>query len=165
MKIRDIALIGILSATITAGKLALSFIPNIEIVTLLFMVYTVIFGAKRTLFMAFVFSTIEILMYGLSTWVLGYFVIWPVLILLTAFIQKKGLSEYKAALLAGLFGLSFGFFFAVVESFFYGMMYGITYWVKGIPFDIVHGVSNFLIALFLYKPLVSFLQGFGSRMG
>ena len=39
----------LLSASITAGKLALSFIPNIEIVTLLFIVYTVSFGLKRSL--------------------------------------------------------------------------------------------------------------------
>lgn len=163
MKTRDIALIGILSATITAAKLVLSFLPNIELVTLLFMVYTVVFGVKRTLLMSFVFSTIEILIYGFSTWFIVYYIIWPILILVTAYIQKKSLSEYKAAVLAGVFGLSFGFFFAVLESFFYGIMYGIAYWVKGIPFDIVHGVSNFLVVLVLYKPAVNFLQRISSR--
>lgn len=47
MKIRDLTLIGILSASITAGKLALSFIPNVEVVTLLFIMYAIVFGTKK----------------------------------------------------------------------------------------------------------------------
>ncbi len=157
MKVQDIALIGILSATITAGKLALSFLPNIEVVTLLFIVYTVVFGMRRSLMIAFVFSTIEIFLYGFSTWFLVYYLIWPLLIILTNSLRKKIRSEYRFATLAGLFGLFFGLFFAVAESFFYGIMYGVSYWIKGIPFDIVHGVSNFIIVLLLYKPLVDIL--------
>lgn len=157
MKVKDIALIGILSATITAGKLALSFLPNIEVVTLLFIVYTIVFGMRRSLMIAFVFSTIEIFLYGFSTWLLVYYFIWPLLILLTNLLRQKVRSEYVFATLAGLFGLSFGLFFAIVESFFYGIMYGISYWVKGIPLDILHGVSNFIIVILLYKPLVDVL--------
>ncbi|MFP4662413.1 MAG: hypothetical protein ACLFPF_09490 [Halanaerobiales bacterium] len=157
MEVRDIALIGILSATITAGKLALSFLPNIEIVTLLFIVYTVTFGMKRTLMVSIVFTTIEVFIYGFSTWFLVYYLIWPLLIVLTHHINKRFNSEYGFAVLGGIFGLTFGIFFAVVESFFYGIMYGISYWVKGIPFDIIHGVSNFILILLLYKPLTSIL--------
>ncbi len=157
VKVKDIALIGILSATITAGKLALSFIPNVEVVTLLFIVYTVVFGMRRTLMISFVFSTIEILIYGFSTWFLVYYLIWPLLIFFSNFLRKKINSEYGFATLAGLFGLLFGLFFAIFESFFYGLMYGVSYWIKGIPFDIVHAVSNFIIVLILYKPLVNVL--------
>lgn len=28
-----------------------------------------------------------------------------------------------------------------------------TWWVAGIPWDIVHGVSNFIICLVLYRPI------------
>ncbi len=163
MKVKDIALIGILSATITAGKLALCFIPNVEVVTLLFIVYTVVFGMRRTLMISCVFSTIEIFIYGFSTWFLVYYLIWPFLIFLSNFLRKKISSEYGFATLAGLFGLLFGLFFAVFESFFYGIMYGVSYWIKGIPFDIVHGVSNFIIVLLLYKPLVNVLLKYDTQ--
>ena len=83
MKIRDVALIGILSATITAGKLVLSFVPNVEIVTLLFIVYTVVFGVRKSFLASVVFSTTEILIYGFSTWLLGYYLVWPLLIIVT----------------------------------------------------------------------------------
>src|SRR5690554_183569 len=111
MEVKDIALIGVLSATITAGKLALSFIPNVEVVTLLFIIYTVVFGLKRSLMISVVFSTIEVLIYGFSTWFIVYYIIWPGLILLTNLLKER-VSEYGFAILAGVFGLSFGLFFA-----------------------------------------------------
>lgn len=157
MKIRDIVLIGILSATITAGKVALSFIPNVEIVTLLFIVYTCVFGVKKSLFISLVFSTTEILIYGFSTWLIGYYIIWPMIILTVGLVKKRLRSEYVYATIGGIFGYAFGIFFAVLESFFYGISYGWVYWIRGLPFDLVHGTSNFIIILVLYKPIVNLL--------
>ncbi len=153
LKARDIALIGLLSASITSGKLILSFIPNVEVVSLLFIVYTVTFGLKPSILVSIIFTTTEILIYGFSTWFLVYYFIWPLLIILTHFIKGTIRNEYGYATVAGLFGLFFGAFFAIIESFFYGYAYGIAYWISGIPFDIVHGVSNFIIVLILFNPL------------
>lgn len=157
MKIRDIVLIGILSASITAGKLALSFIPNVEIVTLLFIVYATVFGVKRSLFISMIFSTTEILIYGFSTWLLGYYIIWPMIILFVGIVKESLKSEYTYATIGAAFGYTFGAFFAVIESLFYGMAYGWTYWIGGLPFDLMHGTSNFIIILVLYKPMVKLL--------
>ena len=60
MNIRDITLIAILSASITAGKLALSFVPNVEVVTLLFIVYSIVFGVKKSIFISFIFTVSHI---------------------------------------------------------------------------------------------------------
>lgn len=160
MKARDVALVGILSAVITAGKQALSFIPNVEIVTLLFIIYTVTFGAKRTLLVSVIFTTLQILIYGFATWLLVYYFLWPLLIITTTLIKDKLKSEYGYAVVAGFYGMIFGLIFAVSESFFYGAAYGLAYWVRGIPFDLIHGVSNFILVLVLYKPMCStFLKG------
>ncbi len=157
MKARDVVLIGILSASITAGKLALSFIPNIEIVTLLFIVYTVVFGHKRTLLVSLIFTTTEIFIYGFATWLLVYYFIWPILIMITELISKRFKSEYAYGILGAIFGYTFGIFFAVVESFFYGLAYGWAYWIRGLLFDLLHGTSNFIIILFLFNPLKNLL--------
>lgn len=157
MKAKDIVLIGILSATITAGKLALSFIPNIEIVTLLFIVYTLVFGYRKTLFVSLIFATTEIFIYGFNTWLIVYYFIWPFLILLTQLMKKVIKSEYGYAVLGAIFGYTFGFFFAIGESLFYGIAYGLAYWIRGLLFDLVHGTSNFIIILILLNPLKSLL--------
>lgn len=153
MKAKDITLIAILSASLTAGKFVLSIVPNVEIVTFLLMTYTILFGFRRAFITSIVFVTTEILIYGFGTWILGYYVIWPMLIVLTTLLSKTIKSEYGYAILAALYGFSFGAFFALFESIFYGLSYAIPYWVSGIPFDIVHGVSNFIIVLVLFKPL------------
>ena len=158
MKIRDIVLIGLLSAATTAGKLALSFIPNVEIVTLFFILFAVVLGMKRSLFVAVIFVTTDILIYGFSTWVLGYYLVWPLLVIIASGLRKKTNSEYTYATLGGLFGLFFGFFFAITESYFYGLAYGLAYWVNGLAFDLLHGVSNFIIVLLMYKPLKNMLD-------
>lgn len=158
MNIKDIVLISILSASLTAGKLALSFVPNVEIVTLLFIVYTIVFGTKKSLFISLVFSTTEILIYGFSTWLIGYYFIWPLLILAVSLIRDKVKSEYAYATMGAVFGYAFGFFFAIFESIFYGLAYGWTYWLRGIPFDLMHGTSNFIIVLILFKPMVRLLE-------
>lgn len=157
MKIRDITLIGVLSASITAGKLALSFVPNIEVVTLLFIVYTVVFGLRKSLFISVIFTTTEIFLYGFSTWLLVYFFIWPLLVIMTGLLKDRIKSEYGYAIIGAIFGYGFGLFFAVMESFFYGAAYGWVYWVKGIPFDLLHGTSNFIIILMLYNPIKNIL--------
>ncbi|HHV46550.1 MAG TPA: hypothetical protein GXX53_06600 [Tissierellia bacterium] len=158
MNSKDIVLIGILSATITAGKLALSFIPNIEVVTLLFIAYTIVFGYRKTMFVSLIFTTTEIFIYGLNTWLLVYYFIWPFLILLTEIMKKAVKSEYGYAVLGGIFGYAFGFFFAIGESLFYGIAYGWAYWIRGLLFDLIHGTSNFIVILTLLNPLKSLLS-------
>ena len=157
MKIRDIVLIGILSASITAGKLALSFIPNVEIVTLLFIMYTLVFGIKKGFFISIIFTTTEIFIYGFSTWLIMYYILWPLLVLITGLLKDRLKSEYAYATVGAVFGYTFGMFFAVMESFFYGAAYGWAYWIRGIPFDLLHGTSNFIIVLVLYKPIMDIL--------
>ena len=75
-------------------------------------------------------------------------------------------SAFGWAILAGVFGLLYGafcslpyFFIGLVDG---GVMGGIrsafAWWVAGIPFDLVHGASNFLIMLLLYKPVRSVMN-------
>ena len=105
MKPRDIALIALLSASITAGKFVLSFVPNVEIVTLLFIVYTVSFGLKRSLLVSVVFATTEILIYGFSTWLIGYYIVWPVLIIVTWLMRTDSSQNLDMRLLQGFTAL------------------------------------------------------------
>ena len=57
------------------------------------------------------------------------------------------------AALAGAFGLSFGFLCAIPYFFIGGPAGGVSYWISGIPFDLVHCASNTLLTLVLWKPL------------
>lgn len=156
MRTRDLTLVAMLSASLTAGKMALSAIPNVEVVTFLLVVFTLQFGFRRTLATSMVFVTTEILLYGFGTWLLGYYIMWPSLVGITALISSRNtLGETRWAVVSGMYGFLFGLFFAVTESLFYGPAYGLAYWLHGIPFDLVHGTSNFILMLVLFNPIHS----------
>ena len=58
MKTREIVIYGILSAVLLAAQVSLGFLPNIEIVTLLILVYTLVFR-KKVFFIIYIFVFLE----------------------------------------------------------------------------------------------------------
>ena len=81
-----------------------------------------------------------------------YLYAWPLLALVVLLLRKmKGAWEWS--MVSGLFGLSFGLLCAIPYIFTSGIYGAFAYWVAGIPFDLIHGIANFVIMLVLYKPL------------
>jgi energy-coupling factor transport system substrate-specific component len=39
-----------------------------------------------------------------------------------------------------------------------GLYAGFAYWIAGIPFDVIHGISNFIIMTALYIPVSNILE-------
>ena len=108
--VRDLALYGLLIAVLEVFKHALDFLPNVEMVSLLVILYTLHLG-KRTLFLTLAFTLLEIFYWGPHTWVIMYLYVWPLLVFLTLFVQKHRDEKYdflQFAVLSGLFGLFFG---------------------------------------------------------
>ncbi len=99
--IRDIAVLGMMLAMLEAVKRALEFLPNIELVTLLFILFTLFYGAK-TLLAAFAFTGVECLVFGAGLWNFMYLYIWPLEVLLVLLIRRKaGWEEGFTYLRAG----------------------------------------------------------------
>ena len=67
--IRDIAAMGMMLALIEVSKRALEFLPNVELVTLLFMVFTLNFGLE-VLAVSVAFTLVETAFWGVNNWVI-----------------------------------------------------------------------------------------------
>ena len=67
MKTREIVTMGILSAILLAAQVSLGFLPNIELVTLLLIVYTLVLK-KKVFFVIYVFVLLEGMIYGFGLW-------------------------------------------------------------------------------------------------
>lgn len=150
------ALIGIWAALTFAVKFILAPIANVELVSLLLCVFTVVMGFRRGILASLVFTTITVFestYYGAGDWILLYYINWPLLVFLTRIFIRDEKNEVRAALLLGLFGLFFDITSAGIKLVLFGPVYAITYLISGIVFDAVHGAANFTTALFLYKPL------------
>lgn len=149
--VRDIAITGMMIATIEVAKNALAFIPNVELVSLLVILFTLYFG-KKILFVIPAFILLEGCIYGFGLWWIMYLYVWPLLALIT-YIMRKQESVWVWAIMSGSFGLAFGALCSIPYIVLSGPKAAFAWWVSGIPFDILHCVSNFVLCLVLFNPL------------
>lgn len=155
---KDIALIGVMVATLEAVKLALTFLPGVELVTLLIVIYTLVFG-WRVFYAIAAFVLIEGCLYGFGIWWIMYLYIWPLLALL-AHLFKKREESWFWAVLTGAYGLFFGALCALPYLVIDGWHAALVWWVAGIPHDITHGISNAVLCLVLFRPVYGALKRF-----
>ncbi len=118
LKLFDITLFGILGGLTFAAKLVMSGLPNIEPVSLMVMLFAVLFG-RKAVYPIYVYVTMEILYFGLGTWNICYFYIWLVLAV-GAWLLKKSREPLAWAMLSGVFGLAFGALCGSVDIFIVG---------------------------------------------
>lgn len=164
LTIKDITLIGMMVAVIEVCKVALAWAPNIELTSFLLIMFTLFFG-KKIVFVVPVFILIEGAMYGPQLWWIMYLYAWPLLVFITWMFRKQE-SIWFWCVLSSLFGFAFGFLcsfpYVVIGAagggILNGLYAGFTWWVAGIPFDIIHGVSNFVIMMILYHPVRMILK-------
>lgn len=147
---REIATLGLLSALLFGAKLAMAPLPNIEPVSLLIIVYVSALGL-RALVPVYVYALLEIATWGFGYWSACYLYAWAALAL-AAWCFRRMESPLGWAALSGAFGLCFGALCALTYWAAGGWAFALSWWLSGIPFDLLHGAGNFAMALALFKP-------------
>lgn len=153
--VKNIVLFALLAALLLIAQVALAPLPNIELVSLLIILYTVVLQ-KKTLYIIYVFVLLEGLIYGFGMWWFCYLYVWAVLWGITMLFRKEQ-NPLFFALISGLFGLFFGTLCSVPYFLTGGIEMGAAWIVSGLPFDIMHGIGNFAAALLLFRPLKNVL--------
>lgn len=144
------------TAILLVFQISLAGLPNIELVSLLLIVYTLVFK-RKVLFIIYTFVLLEGLIFGFHLWWISYLYVWTILACLV-WVFRKIKSPLGWAILSGVFGLFFGALCSIPYFFIGGASMAFANWVSGIMFDIVHCVSNFLICLLLWKPIYTLLS-------
>lgn len=150
IRLIQITRIALLGALLYASQVALSALPNIEVVTLLIVVFTKNLGKEGTL-ACFVYVFLTAITWGFGLWWCTYLIVWPLFSLIVYKFRKTD-SWIVWAIINAAFGLCFGAIFAV-PYIFVSPSYALNYWISGIPFDVAHCIGNFAAALILGKPL------------
>ncbi len=161
---KDIALVGMMVAVIEACELAMLPLPNVELTSFWIIMFTLYFR-KKIVFVLPVFILLEGCLWGFGTWWFMYAYMWPALALITHLFRKNE-SAWVWGTISGIFGLTYGFFCAIpyvvmgavgatLQS---GLIAGFNWWVAGIPWDIVHGIGNFVLMLVLFKPVKAIMD-------
>lgn len=150
IKLAQITRIALIGALLYASQIALSALPNIEIVTLLIVVFTKNLGKEGTL-ACFVYVCLTAITGGFGIWWLTYLIVWPLFSLIVLKLRK--LNDWIIwAVINAVFGLCFGAVFAI-PYILVSPSYAFNYWLSGIPYDITHCIGNFAAAIILGKPL------------
>ncbi|BBF41803.1 substrate-specific component CbrT of predicted cobalamin ECF transporter [Lachnospiraceae bacterium KM106-2] len=150
--------LAMLTSILLLGQIALAPLPNIEIVSLLIILYTLLLG-KYVYYIIYGFAVLEGLVYGFGLWWFMYLYVWTILAIITM-IFRKNRSPVFWAIVSGLFGLSFGFLCSFPYFITGGIGGGVAFFLSGIPFDITHSIGNVIVALILFQPLYSILKRF-----
>ena len=148
-----------MAATLECGKLVLSFLPNVEVVSILTALYGFVFGWAGVL-ASFVFVMIEPLIWGFGPWFIAYLIYWPLLAFVFMCLGRRKI-ENRRVILSIIFGLTVGFgvlssiidvalYIGVNKHYFSNL---ILYYLRGIGFYLTQICCNAVLFLLIFKPL------------
>jgi len=135
-----------------ATKMALVDLPNVHLNAVIIILTTVFFGWKA-LFSVAIYIMMEGMIFGFGLWWFCYWYLWPLLVVTAYYVRRRDPPVLVWAVIAGLFGLCFGALCTIPFLFLSGLRSAAAMWLAGIPYDVIHCVSNFAMTLILYPPL------------
>lgn len=147
---RDIAVFSVLSAMMLLSRISMQWLPGVHPLGLLIAVSTLTYG-RRALVPLYAYILLDGVFAGFSMWWMPYLYIWLPLWGMFMLLGRLECSpKIKAPLYmlaCGLHGLSFGLLYAPAQALMFGFNFRMTMaWViAGLPFDMVHALSNFAI--------------------
>lgn len=154
---RHLAPLGILTAVLLGGQVALAALPNVEIVSLLVILYSLLLG-RQVFLIIYAFALLEGCLYGFGLWWVSYLYVWTLLAIIALALRQAEALALFWAILSGFFGLAFGALCALPYLVTGGIAAAISYWLAGLGFDLIHCAGNFLVCLLLFRPLYRLLS-------
>ncbi|QVK17808.1 hypothetical protein KHQ81_13350 [Mycoplasmatota bacterium] len=144
MTTKKLVILAMSSTLVFVFKIALFFIPNIELVTYLLIIFTLVYGLKDAIIIAFVYTILEIIVWGISE----QFYIWVIIVLLTALLKKLFKENFILwAIYSGLLGLLFGLLCTIPIFLLTDYTFALTYYINGLRYDVPHLIGNYIFML------------------
>ena len=161
LSIKETAVFGMLGALMYASKLFMDLFPNIHLLGVFIVAFTVVYRSKA-LYPIYVFVFITGLISGFATWWIPYLYIWTVLWGFTMLLPKNLPNKLRPIIymtVCALHGFLYGILYAPAQALLFGLKFdGMIAWiVSGFPFDLIHGVSNFFCGLMIC-PIIAVLK-------
>lgn len=158
---REIAVFAMLGAVMYASKVIMEILPNVHLLGTFIVAYTIVYR-KKALYPIYIYIILNGIFSGFAVWWVPYLYVWTVLwgvvMLLPRHMPKK-IQPLVYMAVCAVHGFLFGTLYAPAQALVYGLSFqGMIAWiVAGLPWDFIHGVSNFFCGL-LIMPLVSVLR-------
>lgn len=150
-----------LGATMYVSKIVMEFAPNIHLLGAFVIAFTVVYR-KKALYPIYVFVFLIGLFNGFNAWWIPYLYIWTVLWAVVMLLPKKIPKKWQAIiymLISAAHGFLYGTLYAPIQALMFGLNFeGTIAWIAaGLPWDAIHGVSNFFCGI-LIVPIITVLR-------
>lgn len=158
---RETAVFGMLGAVMFASKIVMEMLPNIHLLGMLTVTYTVVYR-KKALYPIYLYVLINGLFSGFAPWWFAYLYVWTVLWGVVMLIPQKlpaKIQPFVYMVVCAAHGFLFGTLCAPAQALLFGLSFeGMVAWIiAGWPFDLIHGISNFFCGM-LISPLAHVLR-------
>lgn len=150
-----------LGSVMYASKIIMELFPNIHLIGVFTVAFTIVYR-KKALYPIYTYVILNGIFCGFAAWWIPYLYVWAVLwgvvMLLPQRMPKKVQPLVYMAVCAA-HGFLFGTLYAPAQAILYGLSFPkmIAWIVAGLPFDCIHGISNFFCGI-LILPIVFALR-------
>ena len=143
------------------SKIVMEALPNIHLLGVLTMVYTIVFR-KKALIPIYLYVVMNGLFAGFALWWLPYLYIWTVLWAITMLIPRnipKKIACIVYPIICFLHGIAFGILYAPGQALMYGFGFKqtVAWIIYGLPYDVIHGLGNIGLGM-LVLPLSELMK-------
>lgn len=158
---REMTVFAMLGAVMYASKIIMEAIPNVHLLGVFTIAFTVVYR-KKALYPVYIYVILNGIFSGFASWWVPYLYLWTVLwgaVMLLPREMPARLRPVVYMAVCALHGFLFGTLYAPAQALMYGLSFkGMIAWiVAGLPWDFLHGVSNFFCGI-LIVPIISLLR-------
>lgn len=154
MSIREIVVFAMLGTVMFCSKIIMEVLPNIHLLGMFTMVFTVVFR-KKALIPIYIYVLLNGLYAGFNIWWVPYLYIWTILWGITMLLPRnmpKKVACVVYTVVCGLHGFAFGILYAPAQAMLFGFDFKqtITWVFAGAPWDVVHGMGNLCAGMLIF---------------
>ena len=155
------AVFAMLGTVMFCSKIIMEALPNIHLLGMLTMTYTIAFR-KKALMPIYIYIILNGLYAGFSLWWMPYLYIWTILWAITMLLPRNMPKKAKCVvypIVCAVHGMLFGILYSPAQALMFGLNFEqmIAWILSGLPWDIIHGIGNFFTGLLIF-PLAELLK-------
>ena len=168
ISVKELVIFSMLGALMYSSKVIMEFLPNIHLLGMFTMVYTITYR-KKALYPIYIYVFLNGIFAGFASWWIPYLYLWTVLWGVTMLLPRNMPMKVQPIVymvVCAMHGFLFGTLYAPAQAIIFGLSFkGMIAWIiAGLPWDIVHGIGNFFAGI-LIVPLVRLLRRLESSSG
>lgn len=150
---KETAVFGMLGALMYASKVLMDILPNVHLLGVFTIALTLVYR-KKALYPIYVFVLLMGLFNGFAMWWIPHLYLWTVLWGVTMLLPQKmpkKIRPFVFMTVCALHGFLYGTLYAPAQAVMYSLNFNamITWIIAGLPFDAIHGVSNFFCGVLI----------------